>query len=470
VTAICLLLAVPAWAAPSARELAVRLTLIPQSPGGGLADAPLLVAGEVPDAAFDACLDAQFATDDIASYLHSRACLSAARFAVWLYRFDEEDSANVELPSPVLVIAPDADGRFPLTAPAIVEGKLYGWQVVATIEGGAGQTVNVWSSLLYFRTAPAAAVAPELLSAEARELVTELLDATAMQRRARDGLAVSLRGMRLYGNYPSASDTYFCAPLIGGMDCPRHECRDGAGIAVPQLLKLGALMRAASRLWIDAAAGPVEEADLQELADEVYRLVNQWPEATRSAIGRKLSTLAAVAEKLTVPPPDVDAQPTSGLLSELLLAIDDLIGPGTIDGSPGYEQTFLAYAAATDARLHALELRRAELEAVLGGEEATRWVEYLRDQRAQLSLLAHEVERGRLSKAQLGQRVAEQAERARLTSDEEVRYLEGTSCHVALDRIRRLTATDTEQLARLSAETVRCYLLRLADSLWVSTP
>jgi hypothetical protein len=210
----------------------------------------------------------------------------------------------------------------------------------------------------------------------------------------------------------------------------------------------------------------VPAAELAGLSEQVYALVNQWPEAVVSPIAPKVSTLAAVAEKLTVTESAGDGDRARATLNELLLAADELVGTGTGTPASGYEQAFLAYAEATRGRLEQLAQIADQLSAALGAEESSAWLAYFDDQRAALDALADEVGRGRLSKAQLTARIAEQAAKPPPQLDEEPRYLLPGSCRVNLESIKRLTPEHAEQVQRLSAEVVRCHLKRLAEYLW----
>lgn len=463
----CLLAALPQFAAAGAREMVARMTLVPLAPGGEPDSAPVYDAAEVPRADFAVLLDNQLSGLDIEDYLELRSGLTSARFAVWLYRFDSGDGGtDGRLPSPTLVIAPDSSGEFPLTAPAIAPGKTYAWQVVATLEDSAGVRIDLWSTLLYFRTSPAEALLPALLSPAAQAAGERLLMLSAAQRRQRDGLAAQLRGLRLYGNYPSASDMFYCTPLLAGATSPMAPNLSSRYLSVSQLLALGRVMARTSELKRGLRQGAVPAAELAGLSEQVYALVNQWPEAAVSPIAPKVSTLAAVAEKLTDTESAGDGDRARATLNELLLAADELAGTGTGTPAGGYEQAFLAYAEATRERLGQLAQIADQLSAALGPEESGAWLAYFDDQDAALDALTDEVGRGRLSKAQLAARIAEQAGKPPPDDPEEPRYLVAGSCRVDLDRIKRLTPEHAEQVERLGAEVVRCHLRRLAEYLW----
>lgn len=457
----------PQMAAADVREMVARMTLIPQGPGGGLEGAPVYDTAQVPPASFSVFLDNSLAGMDIEDYLGIRTGLAAARYAVWLYRFDTEsaDGGN-GLPSPTLVISPNNEGQFPLAEPAIAAGKTYAWQVVATIEDSHGVRIDLWSTLLYFKTAPAESQLPALLSTEARRAGEQLTALAAWQRRCQAGMQAVLRGLRLYSNYPSASDMYYCTPLTGTMTCPAPECAEPSYLSLAQLIALGGVMSEtlALKREFDRSEPPPEA--LTGLGERVYTLVNQWPEAAVTPLAPRVSTMAAVAEKLNGQNGGLERDAALATLNELLLAADKLVGTGTGVPNAGYEQAFTAYAAATAERLRQLEQQADDLAVVLGADESRAWIEYFREQRDQLEELADEVERGRLSKAQLSARLAELALAAPSGGSEELRYLLPDTCRVNLESIKRLTAADAEQVQRLSVEVVSCQLMRFAGFIW----
>jgi uncharacterized protein YukE len=259
---------------------------------------------------------------------------------------------------------------------------------------------------------------------------------------------------------------FYCTPLLAGATSPAAPGLSSRYLRVSQLLALGQVMARAAALKRGLRQGEPPTAELAALSEQVYALVNQWPEAAVSPIAPKVSTLAAVAEKLTNAEYAGDGDRARATLNELLLAADELVGTGTGAPAAGYEQAFLDYAQATRGRLDQLDQLADQLAEVLGAEESSAWLEYFSNQRAALEALADEVGRGRLSKAQLAARIVEQAAQPPPANPEEPRYLVAGSCRVNLDSIKRLTPEHAEQLERLSAEVVRCQLRRLAEYLW----
>lgn len=443
-----------------------RISLVPQTPGGELPAEPVYEAADVPPAQFDVWLDDSSTGLDYEDYLTERIGVVSARFTVWLYRFDAENGENGgALPSPTLSILPDSNGRFPLTSPAIVPGKAYAWQVQAVIDDGTS-TAELWSPLLYFRTAPADAHLPQLLTDPARDTAGRLLAISARQRRSWAGLTTWLQLTRLYGNYPTASDTFICAPLTEVAACPVLESATHRNIPLPQLLSLGTVMATAAADRRRLEAGELSSAELNALGGRIYTLVNQWPDAARQPYSAKVSTLAGVAEKLSREGDALTSEDARAAISELLIAVDELVAGGTAEHDQDYQAAFVAYAAATEERLADVLGLIMQLNAALGEAEGGNWAEYFNAQQAEMAALRDEVSRGRLSKAQLRERIAEYAQATPPDGDADWRYVIPEKCLVDLETTRRLTPADTEQIARLTAEVYRCYLLRLAAAIW----
>lgn len=403
---------------------------------------------------------------DTAGYLDWRSRLLSVRYAVWLYRFDTTDLPDTTvMPSPTLVITPNSEGRFILAPPAIAPGKLYAWQVAATIDEENGSAVELWSTPLYFRTAPAEAVLPGLMLDAHRQVAADLLQLEATQRREQAGLAAALRGLPLYANYPSASDIYFCTPTIRGDCCPMPTAF-ATGISAAQLAMLGGIMRQAYSQLIQLAAGEPISAELARLGDNVYQLVNKWPGVTREPFSAKVSTLAAVAEQLGESGESLAPGEIQALLNELLVAVDDLAGTGTIQMPTSYGRAFTNYAAAAAIRIQSILEAEPKLVEILGEQEAQDWLQFFRGHQDELNRLAEDVGRGRLAKTQLIPIIEELRKLEPPGADVEIRYTTEQRCHVDLDRIKRLTPADTEQVLRLGAEVVRCHLRTIADYIW----
>ncbi len=454
-----------AWAS-TAREHVADITLIPAFPGGDLGSAPVYAPEELTEAVFHVYLDNRRDDPDTAGYLDWRSRLLSVRYAVWLYRFDTTDLPDTTvMPSPTLVITPNNEGRFILAPPAIAPGKLYAWQVAATIDDENGSAVKLWSTPLYFRTAPAEAVLPGLMLDAHRQIAADLLLLEATQRREQAGLAATLRGLPLYANYPSASDIYFCTPTVRGECCPMPTSI-GTGLSAAQLAALGSIMRQACGLQLRLGAGESISAELTNLGDSVYQLVNQWPGATRAPLSAKVSRLAAVAEQLGEAGEPLAPDEIHGLLDGLLVAVDDLAGTGTMQLPESYGRAFTNYAAVTAMRIQSIIEAEPQLVEILGEQEAQDWLQYFRSHQNELDRLAEDVGRGRLAKTQLIPIIEELHELRPPGAEVEIRYIAEQRCLVNLDSIKRLTPADTEQVLRLGTEVVRCHLLAIADYIW----
>jgi len=441
------------------------MTLVPVTPGGPAATPPVYAVEDIPQLEFEVILDAAIGQMDIDDYLTTRAQQISAQFSIWLYRIDPPLEASGDgRPGVLLVIEPDGRGNFSLGKEVYRPGTTYGWQAVALVRDQQGTSVRLWSPMLYFRTAPVATVVPELVSPTARDLALELISVCADQLRARDALATRLRGLHLYGNYPSASDTFFCTPLTAEESIPYLPVNTGEEAPLNLIISLGRLMADVDALKQREAVAIAPE-DLRSLSTRVYDLISQVPELTVLPIGRRISTLAAVAEKLAQPLPE-DPQGVTMLLNEMLLAIDSVVAGGTTELNAGYTQMFAVYAGGVDDEVNRLFELEPELTAILGTEEALYWLEYFADQQLQFFEMAEEVGRDRLSKALLMDQLRENRWAIIEPDADAFRYLEGAACQVDTDRIKRLTGADTAQVERLQAEIVRCHLLRLADYLW----
>ena len=461
-----LLLLTPATAQAGAREMIARISLVPQAPGGELPAEPVYDAADIPPAQFDVWLDDSSAGLDYEDYLAERTGVVSARFTVWLYCFTAENGENGRARSgPTLSILPDGNGRFPLNSQTIVPGQAYGWQVQAIVDDGTS-TAELWSPLLYFRTAPADTHLPRLIPEPERKTAGRLLSISARQRRSWAGLTTWLQLTRLYSNYPTASDTFICAPLTETAACPVLESETHRNIPLPQLLSLGPVMAAAAANRRRLKAGELPATELNTLGGRIYSLVNQWPDAARQPYAAKVSTLAGVAEKLSREGDQLTLEDARAAISELLIAVDELVADGTAEHGQDYQAAFVAYAVATEGRLADVLGLTMQISAALGDNEGGQWADYLNAQREELAALRDEVSRGRLSKAQLRERIAANAQADPPYGGTDWRYVVPEKCLVDLETTRRLTSADTEQIARLTAEVYRCYLLRLARTIW----
>jgi hypothetical protein len=448
------------------RQLLARIILVPGAPGGQIASPYVYPTEAVPPAAFDVYLDPELEGQALGDYLADRARLLACRYTVWLYRFDDEDALGKQgVPGPTLVIEPDNAGRFPLAGPAVVPGRLYAWQVVATLSAG-GRQVQLWSAPLYFHTAPAEACLPEQLSAQTRITLEALSRLASEQERAEAALQASLRGLLPYSNYPSASDLFLCVPLVGDDTCPRLDPATGGHLSLPQLIALGRHAAQASALQSASQNGQPVTGELVQVGAGLYSTLQRWASDGSAPQSKEFAAVVDVANRLRSATPPPDAVQAQHWLSELQVATDALAGSGTVELRPGYEAGFLAYAAATRGRLEALAKLDLPGQKVLPAEEWAAWLALLDSAAASLQLVEQEVRRGRLGKSQLSARLQAAAAGMRLPESPAASYLEGAACRVDLSRIKRLTPADAPQLARLAAELARCHLLRLARALW----
>ena len=458
-----LLLTAPAAAESSARDAVARLTLVPVSPGGPPACPPVYPIDAVPTVDFEVMIDTDLGQLNIDDYLSIRAQLISAQFSVWLYRVDQPVPAGGR-PGAQLVVEPDAHGAFPLQAASFNPGATYGWQAAALIHDAGGNAIRLWSPMLYFQTAPDETALPALLGDGTGGLAAELLQLCADQRRSQSALAIRLRGLSLYGNYPSASDTYFCTPLTNDEAQPYLAVDSGEEASLRLIIALGRIMAEVEALKHRDPA-TVTQAELSGIGARVYDLVNQDPELTVLPVGRRLSTVAAVAEKFNAPLP-VDPQGVASLLNEMLLAIDGTVAGGTTDLNAGYGPLFITYAGRVAATIDRLVELKPLLDTAMGTEESAYWLEYFLDQQLQFVEMAEDVRQDRLSKALLADQLQEGGWSVIEAEDDAFRYLTGTTCRVDPDRIKRLTPADTAQVERLRAEVVRCHLIRLAGYLW----
>ena len=466
---ILILLALPQPSLAGPRDSLTRLILVPQAPGGDLDSAPIYSIGAVPEASFELFIDPELGQQDIEEYLADRAWLLTARYAVWLYCLSDTALADTSSPPPppTLVIEPDAAGTFPLSNAAMQPGALYAWQVVATLDGSSS-TVVLWSAPLYFRIAPVDWLLPDLLPADVQQLLLELLTLSDQQLRSSTGEAASLRGLKPYSNYPSASDTYICSPVIRGSGCPLSSDGLVSELPLKQISALGASMSQALALQQKLRNGEDVLAEVTRLGSTIDTLQLGLRDTGR--VGqRELATLQAVAQQLNPSSERLGRETALAGLSQFIVAADQIVGYGMLNLNQDYQQSFLVFAGQTSSTLRIVNERQQLLIQYLGQDEAAAWVQYFEHQRAELALLTDEVQRGRLAKDQLARRIAAAAGDATPAAGE-LDFLEGTSCRVKTDRTRRLTAADTPQLAMLTSELLRCYLLRLSATVWPQTP
>ncbi len=446
------------------RQLVARLVLLPQSPGGQI-DAPNIVdAAAVPPARFDVFLDPELNGQALDAYLADRQLLLSCRYSVWLYCFEDEDALGKQgLSGPTLVIEADAAGRFPLSGPAVVPGRLYAWQAVANLTDAQGHSVQVWSAPLYFRTVPAGAYLPEVLDQDASAAVSELAHLASEQQRACAALQASLRGLLPYSNYPSSSDLYLSIPLTGDNTCPRPDPQPGWRLDLPRLIELGRSL-GALKPGQGGAAAP-DTAALISTGSSLYSALQAWAGHDGPQPPKAFAALVDVTSRLRTAAVGLEAQQAASLLSELIVSADQLAGSGTVNLRCGYEAAFLAYAGATQERLAQARRLRPQLELALGQVEAAAWLGAFTGAGQQLSALAEEVQRGRLGKNQLTTKLAALT-LAVPAEPSAPGYLEPGSCRVAIERIKYLGAADKPQIAALTAELTRCYLAQLAVALW----
>jgi hypothetical protein len=459
---IALFCARPAHA--DVQQLVARLLLIPQSPGAQVNAPDVFAAEAVPPASFDIYLDPELGGQDVDAYLTDRRLLLSSRYAVWLYRFDDDTALGKQgLAGPTLVIEADSSGSFPLSGPAITPGKLYAWQVVATVTDTAGSTVQVWSAPLYFRTMPAESSFPAVLDPVLNTALRELTHLASEQQRARAALQASLRGLPPYTNCPSSSDRYLAIPTTGGDTCPRPDAAAGWRLSLPQLIALG---KSVAHLQPDRSGMAASPADLSSAGAALYSNMQQWTDSASAPPPKEFAALVEVTNRMRNLAVGVDEQQAAALFSEFVVSADAVAASGTLNVHTSYEQAFLAYALATQERLAQARQLKAALEPALGQQETAAWLGAFTGASQQLSAIASEVQRGRLGKTQLIARLAKLTPPVPAGEHEAAHYLEANGCRVDLERIKRLTAADAPQIVQLSAELARCHLQRLAGSVW----
>jgi len=450
------------------QPLLSRMAIIPRSPGGEPALIPVYACDALGAATFDVYFDPELNGQTVDDYLRDRARLLSCRYAVWLYRLgDGQPATAAQLTDPLLVIQPDKDGVFSLSVPAVSPGHAYGWQVVARITAGDGSGVELRSAPLFFCTAPSEATLPALLDLPQASVTDRLLRLAAEQARAQSALGANLGGMPPYSNYFLRSDVYLCVAVTGVDTCPRPDGAQEALLDSAQLSAMSGPTADLLRVQRGLQAGSAKASDTAPVAGEYYALLQRWAGGPNPPRGKAYAALVDQADRLRTAEPSLSTDQALAGLSQMLVAADQLIGPGTLDLRPGYEAGFLAYAASTSRRLGEVESLAGDLGHALSASEAASWLSLLRDERAELGAIALDVERGRLSRGQLSARLAKAATRfAAAQQAGESSYLEGATCGVDLERIKRLTPGDKPQLAKLASEVATCYLSRLAEGVW----
>lgn len=432
------LAALPAFS-HAASEAASRLGLVPIAPGGSADDPPVYTAEEAAQISFGVYIDPELHGDPD-EYLRQRAQLCLAGYGVVLFTRGE-DQATIQL-------LEEGGGKARIDPAKLEPGITYGWQVVASLQDGS----EVRSSPLYFRVGDVPQADGE--SETAAHMLALLARLSSDQQREANALDAYLSRTLVFETYPTASDSYICAPVFGSDDVPLPAQTRSALVPTQILPLLGTLMQQAD--VVQEALRTDEPA-----ADKLDALLTQLGQLLSSvsyghALSARAPTLAGILAKLQAA--KASPEQTVALLSELRLALDSAIGFGSINLRQDYKDAFAAYASMAEERLGTIS-NYDVLSGVFGSDEAGKLLNMINDQRGALALLRDEVAKGRLSKTQLAQRLSAQRTRADEAAFYNYEIVDGASCALVG------TPKDVDS-ARLQQEQFRCRLAHLLISVW----
>jgi len=417
---------------------------VPIAPGGSADDPPVYAPAELGQVSFGIWLDPEL-RGDAQAYLRQRAQLCLAGFGVQLFEVAE----GGEQPAANSMLLQGADGTIRLDAAQLKPGVVYGWRVVAALQDGS----TVYSTPLYFAVDQAA---PDTTDPDPLSGLCALLDRLSLaQSREAAALSVYLAGGYIFETYPTASDSYICAPVGGGGLLPFPAQGSGA-VPVQILPLLGRLMEQAQAVQDAVRTSGKPQPQAAELAVQAQQLlgsVSYGPalSARAPALGATLARLAAAKA----------ADQQVALLSELQLALDSAIGYGSLNVRQDYRDALAAYTDEADARLSDVVDRQALLVQVFGADASDKLLTLLADQRGALALLRQEVGRGRLGKTQVAQRLAQSRARVEQSGATAYEFIDGARC--AMLEANHHSPADVRSAQQ---ELVRCKLLRLLTSVW----
>jgi hypothetical protein len=451
-----------------------RLTLIPAWPGGPRDAAPLYDIKALPPAAFDAVFDAELRGESPEAYYADRLHLLAANYRVLVFPSGEmRKNWGVDAPRPLAVLGPDDSGAFRLDQANLAPGGEYAWVAVAQFETQPAGSATLWSAPLYFRTLPLNSLVPTTLAADDQSALRALGGINALQERAALGEGTALRGLALFYNFAAATDTFVCAPLDENAPCPWPDPPPSRALPFPALLQLGDI---ASQMLILQQAGQArpDPQRLGQLDSAIERFAGR-PAApgTPSTAGpaaapeaKALDQLAAIGERVRALGKHEGGEQLAGLLGELGIAVDDVLGAGTRAPLPVGVASFPPYARATVRRLESLQEYAPRLQQIFSPADWSAWDTWLRQQRGELTLIAEDAERGRLSRDQLDSQI----QRARGVEPpaypDKWRFLDPASGAVDIEHVSRLQPAATSEWKRLLRELYWFQLTRFAGQLW----
>jgi hypothetical protein len=310
----------------------------------------------------------------------------------------------------------------------------------------------VLSTPLYFRVGDVPQADGE--TENAAHLLALMTRFTSDQQREATALDAYLSRTLVFETYPTASDSYICAPVFGDEGVPLPAQTRSALVPTQILPLLGTLMQRAE--VVQEALRTDEPA-----ADKLDALLTQLGQLLSSisyghALSARAPTLPGILAKLQAA--KNSPEQTVALLSELRLALDAAIGFGSINLRQDYKDAFTAYASMAEERLSAISDYDV-LSSVYGADDAAKLLNMINDQRGALALLRDEVARGRLSKTQLAQRLSAQRTRADDATFQSYEIVDGATCAI-------VGTPKNVDSARLQQEQFRCRLAHMLVSVW----
>jgi hypothetical protein len=444
------------------RSAAERMVLVPLYPGGPRNAMPHFEPGEISEMRFGVFLDPELRGQDFDEYLRERAALARASYELLVFAPAVGENGAVELGLPVSIVPAIDSDTFGIDQDLFSAPGLYAWAVRATFAQGDGHTIAVQSSPLLLEVGASDNRLGGLTGSASRSASALLSRLEIDQRRGGSAISCTLRGLKLYGTYPSSSSSFVSVPVLPDAGSPWPEQPAGGALPLPELRRLGELESRVLTLRDRLEHSGVSRDELAELVTAIRELGSAPVLQSRAKLQ---TTLASLCTRFT----EAGNSSTDELLAiagELLIALDGALGYGTVDLQLDYQQAFMAYAERSDARLQRLDALVKGSEGLLGVDGVAELATIIEEQRGKLLLLREEVERGRLARGQLGARMEDNLAEFRNSVLPKYKMVEGATCLPNPDRTRRLTAADAPQIRVYETELLQCEALRLLSRVW----
>ena len=436
-----------------------RATLIAEGPGGSVMLPSIHPADGQLEFRFLVALDAQLGSQDYEDYLLERSAALSMKYEVLVSEDSEEGG-----PGKLLLQIPAEAGVGRLSADRLTAGALYSWVVQASGVDENGNGIQLSSSPLFFRIAGPGQLGGGLFGTSTDRTLLELRTLLLSQLRAQAALSAELEGLRMYANYPVATDQYVSTSIGDHEFAPLPDFPSELSPPVSQLARVGSLLNLAvvtrQQIREGAEAQAACFALSEMLSSEAGALLGEAHNPPQGLYDSFESILLRIDPALQ----SIDAESAVGAISELIILLDKIAGSGSFAADVDYQTQFAMFAEASQERLRSLEQMRVPFEAIVGEQETAAWLTRLELQRAKLALLADEVAAGRLSKRQLAQRISEG--RAALPVPADLPNVDRARCMLSPGAAAQLSALDETGRLGIARQLLICHLERLENSVW----